>query len=152
MIAVKLIVCKCRTCTTELESFKSSMRGANLRPTGLQSATLPLRHTFLISLLTITLALAHTYKKSLRHVPAVWKCQICQMPNAKYLAPYIFLTYITLQGIYCRISLPFNNTHCTIFILYFFNTHFKINSSMLTTILLFHGSSDIFSYLPSVYF
>ncbi len=39
------------------------MRGANLRPTGLQSATLPLRHTFLTTLCTITLGVAHTYKK-----------------------------------------------------------------------------------------
>ena len=31
------------------------MRGANLRHTGLQSATLPLRHAFLSTLITITL-------------------------------------------------------------------------------------------------
>ncbi len=40
-----------------------SMRGANLRHTGLQSATLPLRHTFLTIICTITLGVAHTYKK-----------------------------------------------------------------------------------------
>ncbi len=47
-IHVKLIVCKCWTSSTMQESVKSSMRGAgaNLRPTGLQSATLPLRHAF----------------------------------------------------------------------------------------------------------
>ncbi len=42
---------------------KQYYRGANLRPTGLQSATLPLRHTFLSTVFTITLFLAHTYKK-----------------------------------------------------------------------------------------
>ena len=40
-----------------------STRGANLRHTRLQSATLPLRHTFLTIISTITLGVAHTYKK-----------------------------------------------------------------------------------------
>ncbi len=42
---------------------KQHYQGANLRSTGLQSATLPLRHIFLSTLYTITLALAHTNKK-----------------------------------------------------------------------------------------
>ncbi len=47
---VELIVCKCRTSSTELEFFKSSMHrlGSNLQSSHPQSCTLPLRHTFFL--------------------------------------------------------------------------------------------------------
>ncbi|MFN9979626.1 MAG: hypothetical protein ACK53Y_06925, partial [bacterium] len=47
---VELIVCKCRTSSTELEFFKSSMPrlGSNLQSSHPQSCTLPLRHTFFL--------------------------------------------------------------------------------------------------------
>jgi hypothetical protein len=55
---------KYQTSSTELESFKSMQHaGRELRRTGLQSAILPLRHTFLSIICTKTLGVAHTYKK-----------------------------------------------------------------------------------------
>jgi hypothetical protein len=47
---IELIVCKCRTSSTELEFFKSSMHrlGSNLQSSHPQSCTLPLRHTFFL--------------------------------------------------------------------------------------------------------
>jgi hypothetical protein len=48
MIAVKLIVYKCRTSSVEMDCLKSNIPGHEPMSSGLHTSTLPLRHTFLL--------------------------------------------------------------------------------------------------------